>query len=150
MSEPKPLTILLAEDDPDDRYLISEALDESQVLARLYFVADGEELLDYLYHRGQYADTSAWPPPDLILLDLNMPLKDGREALGEIKANPELRQIPVVVLTTSRTREDIRKTYSLGSSGYISKPDSFGELINIMQEIGRYWHEVVALPPEEE
>lgn len=145
---PRPINILLAEDDPDDRYLISEALDESRLNIHLYIVEDGEELLDYLYRRGKYADETQWPTPGLILLDLNMPRKDGREALQEIKADPRLRRIPIVALTTSRADEDIFRTYDNGVSGYIPKPVSFTGLLEVMNAIGLYWLQVAKLPKE--
>jgi len=145
---PRPINVLLAEDDPDDRYLISEALDESRLNIHLYIVEDGEELLDYLYRRGKYTDEAKWPAPGLILLDLNMPRKDGREALQEIKADPNLRRIPVVVLTTSRAEEDIARTYDTGISGYIQKPVSFTGLLEVMNAIGLYWLQVAKLPKE--
>jgi CheY-like chemotaxis protein len=145
---PRPINVLLAEDDPDDRYLISEALDESRLNIHLYIVEDGDELLDYLYRRDKYADESQWPTPGLILLDLNMPRKDGREALIEIKADPRLRRIPVVVLTTSRAEEDIARTYDTGISGYIQKPVSFTGLLEVMNAIGLYWLQVAKLPKE--
>jgi CheY-like chemotaxis protein len=145
---PRPINVLLAEDDPDDRYLISEALDESRLNIHLYIVEDGDELLDYLYRRDKYADETQWPTPGLILLDLNMPRKDGREALVEIKADPRLRRIPVVVLTTSRAEEDIARTYDTGISGYIQKPVSFTGLLEVMNAIGLYWLQVAKLPKE--
>jgi CheY-like chemotaxis protein len=145
---PRPINVLLAEDDPDDRYLISEALDESRLNIHLYIVEDGDELLDYLYRRDKYADETQWPTPGLILLDLNMPRKDGREALVEIKADPRLRRIPVVVLTTSQAEEDIARTYDTGISGYIQKPVSFTGLLEVMNAIGLYWLQVAKLPKE--
>jgi CheY-like chemotaxis protein len=145
---PRPINILLAEDDDDDRYLISEALDESHLNIRLYIVEDGDELLDYLYRRGKYADEIQWPKPGLILLDLNMPRKDGREALQEIKADPHLRRIPIVVLTTSKADEDVAKTYDTGISGYITKPVSFTGLREVMDAIGHYWLQTAQLPKE--
>jgi CheY-like chemotaxis protein len=145
---PRPINVLLAEDDPDDRYLISEALDESRLNIHLYIVEDGDELLDYLYRRDKYADETQWPTPGLILLDLNMPRKDGREALVEIKADPRLKRIPVVVLTTSRAEEDIARTYDTGISGYIQKPVSFTGLLEVMNAIGLYWLQVAKLPKE--
>ena len=144
-----PITILLAEDDSDDRYLISEALDESDVESQLYIVENGEELLDYLRHQGKFADTNKYPRPELILLDLNMPLMDGREALAQIKKDPDLNKIPVIVLTTSQAGEDIQKTYGLGITGFISKPMSFSGLVEIMQSIGDYWCRSVTLPSRE-
>lgn len=141
------IVILLAEDDPDDRYLISEAFDEGELASELFIVNDGEEMLDYLHCRGKYKDSVQWPRPNLILLDLNMPRKDGREVLAEIKAHPELRRIPVVVLTTSQAEEDILRSYDLGVSGFITKPVSFKALLEIMRSIGDYWLKIVELPP---
>jgi CheY-like chemotaxis protein len=138
--------ILMAEDDPDDRLLSREAVSEANLNFELVFVQDGEELLDYLERRGAYADGKSAPRPCLILLDLNMPRKDGREALREIKKNPALRQIPVVVLTTSKAEEDILRCYDLGVSGYITKPVQFDELVEIMRTIGTYWFDTVELP----
>jgi CheY-like chemotaxis protein len=144
----KPIVILLADDDEEDRMLAADALAESRVVNDLRFVEDGDELLDYLYHRGAYADASASPPPGLILLDLNMPRNDGREALREIKADPDLRRIPVIVLTTSKAEEDIYRTYDLGANSFITKPVSFEGLVSVMRDIGRYWIEIVELPPD--
>ena len=143
----KPVVILMAEDDPDDRLLSREALDEAHLSNELYFVNDGEELMDYLYQRNKYAGEVRAPRPGLILLDLNMPRKDGREALEEIKADEEMRCIPVVVLTTSKAEEDIVRSYELGVSGYITKPVSLQGLIDVMRVIGKYWFEIVELPP---
>jgi CheY-like chemotaxis protein len=142
----KPIVILLADDDEEDRMLTSDALEESRVVNDLRFVEDGEELLDYLYQRGRYSDPDAAPSPGLILLDLNMPRKDGREALREIKADPNLRRIPVIVLTTSKAEEDIYRTYDLGANSFITKPVHFNALVEVMKEIGRYWIEIVELP----
>lgn len=146
----KSINILLAEDDADDRYLINEALDESGVNCRLYIVEDGDELLDYLNRRGKYQDEGDWPTPSLILLDLNMPRLDGREALAEIKAHPKLRGIPIVVLTTSQAEEDIVQTYALGVSGFITKPVSFTGLREVMETLGKYWLRTVELPNHRE
>lgn len=143
----QPVVILLAEDDPDDRYLISEAFDESSLPVRLFIVNDGEEMLDYLKHRAKYTDAARWPLPALIVLDLNMPRKDGREVLAEIKTDPHLRRIPVVVLTTSQAEEDIVRAYDLGVSGFITKPVSFNTLLEIMKSLGNYWLNIVELPP---
>jgi CheY-like chemotaxis protein len=145
MPPPTPITILLADDDADDRMLTRDALAESRLANDLRFVEDGEELLDYLLKRGKYADADA-PRPGLILLDLNMPRKDGREALKEIKAEPTLRQIPVVVLTTSKAEEDIYRTYDLGVNSFITKPVTFDGLVTVMRALGRYWFEIVELP----
>jgi CheY-like chemotaxis protein len=144
----KPIVILLADDDEEDRMLAADALEESRVVNDLRFVEDGDELLDYLYRRGRYSDADAAPTPGLILLDLNMPRKDGREALREIKADPDLRRIPIVVLTTSKAEEDIYRTYDLGANSFITKPVSFDCLVNVMRDLGRYWIEIVELPPD--
>ena len=142
-----PIKILMAEDDPDDRMLAKEALEESRLANRLEFVEDGEELVDYLQRRGKYADLNGSPLPGLILLDLNMPRKDGREALREIKADSCLRRIPVVVLTTSKAEEDVCRTYDLGVNSYITKPVTFDGMVEIMKTLGKYWFEIVELPP---
>jgi two-component system, response regulator len=146
MTSARPITILLADDDPDDRMLARDALDESRLANDLHEVTDGEELLEYLRRQGKYADPASAPRPGLILLDLNMPRKDGREALREIKADPQLRSIPVVVLTTSQAEEDIYRTYDLGVSSFITKPVSFEGLVTVMKALGRYWFEIVELP----
>jgi len=142
----KGITILLVDDDEDDRLLALEALQEARLTNRVYTVEDGEELMEYLQHRGRYKKPGAAPRPGLILLDLNMPRKDGREALREIKAEPDLRQIPVVVLTTSKAEEDILRTYDLGVNSFISKPVSFEGLVEIMRTLSVYWFEIVRLP----
>jgi CheY-like chemotaxis protein len=144
-----PITILLADDDPDDCMMVKEALVESRVLNQLATVADGEELMDYLHRRGRYESLRGVPYPFVILLDLNMPRKDGREALAEIKSDPHLRKIPVVVLTTSKAEEDIYRTYDLGVNSYITKPVTFEGLVDVMRTIGRYWIEIVELPRED-
>jgi len=140
------ITILLADDDPDDRLLARQALEKSRLANDLRCVEDGEELLDYLHRRGKYADPKESPRPGLILLDLNMPRKDGREALREIKNDPRLRDIPIVVLTTSKAEEDVARTYNLGVNSYITKPVQFSALVEIMRAIGTYWFEIVELP----
>ena len=141
-----PIAILMADDDPDDCMLAREALAESRLANDLYQVGDGEELLQYLRREGKYVDAVTFPRPGLILLDLNMPRKDGREALRDIKADPALRSIPVVVLTTSKAEEDIYRTYDLGVSSFIAKPVSFDGLVEVMKALGRYWFEIVELP----
>lgn len=141
----QPIVILMADDDADDRMLTKDALEESRVLNELRFVEDGEELMDYLKRRGKYADADA-PRPGLILLDLNMPKKDGREALKEIKADPDLRRIPIVVMTTSKAEEDIFRSYDIGASSFITKPVTFGRLVDLMRALGDYWVEFVELP----
>ncbi len=145
----RPIAILIAEDDEEDRMLAREALAESRLANDIYFVQDGEELMDYLYRRGPYADPARAPWPGLILLDLNMPKKSGREALEEIKADPELRKIPVVILTTSKTEADIYRSYDLGANSYIVKPVSFPGLVEVMMTLEKYWFEIVELPPED-
>ena len=147
----KPILILMADDDADDRLLAQDALAECRLAGgsgsahELQFVENGEELLDYLQRRGKYAQSSH-QRPGLILLDLNMPRKDGREALKEIKTHPELRRIPVVVLTTSKADTDIAKIYELGANSFISKPVTFDALVKVMKTIGSYWLETVELP----
>lgn len=142
----KAITLLMADDDEDDRMMARSALESSRLANDLRFVLDGEELMDYLLRRGEYADPARSPRPGLILLDLNMPRKDGREALREIKADPELRRIPVVVLTTSKAEQDVLSTYDLGANSYIVKPVTFAQLVTTMKSIGDYWFEIVALP----
>jgi CheY-like chemotaxis protein len=148
--ERKPIVILLADDDEEDRMLACDALAESRVSNNINCVTDGEDLMDYLQRRGKYTTPAAAPRPGLILLDLNMPKKDGREALREIKSNPRLRQIPVVVMTTSKADEDIYRSYDSGASSFISKPVTFDGLVELMKGLGRYWFEIVDLPPHEE
>lgn len=145
-SRPGPVPILLAEDDPDDQAFTREALAESRLANELIVVEDGQELLDYLRREGAYADPADAPRPGLILLDLKMPRKDGLEALEEIKKDPSLRRIPVVVLTTSRADEDISRSYDLGVNSFIQKPVSFDGLVEAIRGLGRYWFEIVELP----
>jgi CheY-like chemotaxis protein len=140
--------ILYAEDDPEDRMLVEDAMDESRLANEMHFVEDGEELMDYLYRRGKYAELNDKPLPGLILLDLNMPKKDGREALEEIKNDPDLKRIPIVVLTTSKAEEDILSTYDLGVSGFIIKPVTFESLVSLLKTVSKYWFEVVEPPPQ--
>ena len=144
------MTILLAEDDPDDRMLAREAFEESRLLNSFEMVEDGEELMDYLHAAGAYSGESAKPLPGLILLDLNMPRKDGREALKEIKSDPLLRRIPIVVLTTSKAEEDILRTYDLGVNSFIVKPVTFDALVDVLKTLGKYWFEIVQLPSDGE
>lgn len=145
MQKPQTITILMADDDPDDRMLTKEAFKENKLANNLHFVENGEQLMDYLHRRGEYNATNA-PRPGIILLDLNMPKKDGREALKEIKSDPVLKRIPVVILTTSKAEEDIIRSYDLGVSSFISKPVSFEGLLNVAREIGNYWFGIVVLP----
>ncbi len=144
----KPITILMADDDPDDRELTREAFEENHLANDLRFVEDGEELLDYLHQRGKYAAEGAAPTPGLILLDLNMPRKDGREALQEIKSDPRLRNIRVIVMTTSKAEEDVLRSYDLSAASYITKPVTFERLVDVVKTIGKYWLEIVELPPD--
>jgi len=146
----QPITILLADDDPEDRMLTREALQESRCANKLDTVVDGEELLDYLHRRGKFAILNGVPLPGLILLDLNMPRKDGRTALQEIKSDPRLRRIPIVVLTTSKAEEDIYRSYDLGVNSFISKPVKFEGLVELMKTVSYYWVEIVKLPVVEE
>jgi CheY-like chemotaxis protein len=146
ISAGKNLVILMADDDADDRLLAKDGLSECKLEGEVRFVEDGEDLLDYLQQRGKYAGGANAPTPNLILLDLNMPKKDGREALREIKSNPSLRRIPVVVLTTSTADTDITKAYDLGANSFISKPVAFDALVHVMGALGHYWSEIVELP----
>lgn len=139
-------TILMADDDEDDCLLAREALAESRLVNNLYIVQDGEQLMDYLYQRGKYSDRHSAPRPGLILLDLNMPKKDGREALKQIKADTNLRRIPVVILTTSNADADIHRSYELGANSFIAKPVTFSGLVEVMKTLGKYWFEIVELP----
>jgi len=144
----RPITILMADDDADDRQMTKEAFEESHLTNDLRFVEDGVELLDYLQRRGKYSDPASSPRPGLILLDLNMPKKDGREALKEIKADPRLKPIRVVILTTSKAEEDIFRTYNLSAASYIAKPVTFAALIDVVKTLGKYWLEIVELPTD--
>ena len=141
----KPVTILMADDDPDDRLLAGEAMEESDLANELSFVEDGVELMDYLRGEGKFAENPP-PRPGVILLDLNMPRINGREALVELKSDPKLRRIPVVILTTSKAQEDIIRSYDLGVNSFIVKPVTFEKLVDVMRAVGRYWFEIVELP----
>ncbi len=145
-AEKKTLIILMADDDEDDRLLTHEALMESRVLNELHFAEDGVQLMGYLRGEGVYADREKYPLPGLILLDLNMPKMDGREALAEMKKDPVLKRIPVVILTTSKAEEDMLKGYDLGAASYITKPVTFDVLVELMRTLGKYWVEFVELP----
>jgi CheY-like chemotaxis protein len=149
MTKGAPIILLLAEDDPDDRMMIRDALMEDRVVNELHEVADGEELLAYLRREGRYETLRDQPLPGLILLDLNMPRMDGREALEVIKHDPKLRKIPVVVLTTSKAEEDIVRSYDSGANSFIAKPVTFSALVDLMRLIGKYWVQIVELPPAE-
>ncbi len=141
--------ILVADDDPDDCLLTREAFRESLPANEVRFVHNGEELLNYLRGAPPFTDRQRYPLPGLILLDLNMPLKDGREALAEIKADPRLRSIPVVILTTSAEEEDILRSYANGVNSFITKPVSFSGLLAVVHALGHYWLDIVALPTEQ-
>lgn len=138
--------ILIAEDDDDQYELTSSALSGYRLTNKLRRVVDGEDLMNYLLRHGEYQNRELYPRPRIILLDLNMPRKDGREALREIKAHPELKRIPVVVLTVSRDEQDIGRMYDLGANSYIAKPTGFGRLEEILKTFGHYWFEVAELP----
>ena len=140
------IVILVADDDAEDRMLVKDALEESRLKNNIQFVENGEELVDYLHNRGRFTDKDKYPTPGLILLDLNMPKKDGREALKEIKADDHLKVIPIVVLTTSKAEEDILRTYDLGVSSFITKPVTFTALVDVMRTLSKYWFEIVELP----
>jgi CheY-like chemotaxis protein len=150
MNSHKSVFVLVADDDQEDCLLIQEAFKEGLLINGLRFVQDGEELLDYLHHQGKYQEPLSSPRPGIILLDLNMPRMDGREALKEIKADPDLKKIPVLVFTTSRDEEDIYRSYNLGANSFITKPVSFSGLIEAVKSLGKYWFEIVELPTDEE
>lgn len=145
MSNRRSITIIIADDDPEDRMLAEDALQESRLVNDIRFVEDGEELIEYLQQRGKYSDPDTSPRPGMILLDLNMPRMDGREALKIIKGDPDLRRIPVVVLTTSKAEEDIYRSYDLGVNSFIIKPVTFDSLVNIMRVLEQYWFEIVEI-----
>lgn len=140
--------ILLVEDDPEDQELSRRALQDDVVRTDLHVVSDGEAALDYLHNRGAFADRRSAPRPDLMLLDLNLPRIDGREVLRQMRADPQLRRIPVVVFTTSRQEEDIIRSYDLGCNSFISKPIAIDEFISTIRHLGAYWLELVTLSPE--
>jgi CheY-like chemotaxis protein len=140
----RPFEVLLVEDNPGDVMLTTEALEEAKLHINMSVVSDGVDALAFLYRRGPYAEA---PRPDLMLLDLNMPRKDGREVLAEIKADPDLRGIPVVVLTTSRAEQDIVRTYNLHANAYVTKPVDLEQFIAIVHTINQFWFTIVTLPP---
>jgi len=142
----KCISILMADDDEDDRLLAKEALVEAKLACDIYFVEDGGELLDYLNHRGKFSNEGDAPRPGLILLDLNMPKMDGREALKAIKSDPNLMKIPIVILTTSKAEEDVHRTYNLGVNSFITKPLTFEGLVDVMKALDNYWFQIVKLP----
>lgn len=147
MNRPKkPTIVLMVENSPDEQNLTRKALEQSRFINEVQVVEDGEQLLNYLYRRGQYKRVTA-PRPNLILLDLYLPKIDGLKALQEIKADPDLRRIPIVVLTPSKVETDIYRSYELGASSYIPKPATFEALLDVMDTLGRYWFGIVELPP---
>jgi CheY-like chemotaxis protein len=150
MKTPKPITILVADDDPDDRQLTLEAFHEAKLANDLRFVEDGVELMDYLNRRGKYSDPESSPRPGIILLDLNMPRKDGREALIEMKQDPRFKTIRVVIMTTSNAEEDIARSYAQSAASYITKPVTFDALVDVIRTFGKYWLEIVELPNGDE
>lgn len=141
------IRILVADDDADDRLLIQDAFEESRLGNPVDFVEDGVELMDYLHKRGNY-EIADHCLPGIILLDLNMPRKDGRTALKEIKQDPAFKKIPIVILTTSKSEEDILRTYDLGVNSFITKPVTFDQLVEVARVVAKYWIEIVALPIE--
>ena len=148
MPNPKPITILMADDDPDDRQLTKEAFEEARLANDLRFVEDGVELLDYLHRRGKYADPDTSPRPGIILLDLNLPGTDGREVLEMVKADENLKRIPVVVLTTSTDERDVDACYRAGANSYVKKPVDLEGFMQAIERLNGYWFEVVILPLE--
>jgi len=144
----KPIIILYAEDDEEDRLLMQDALKESRLTNELHFVEDGEEMMEYLHRRGKYSKLNALSLPGLILLDLNLPKKDGREVLAEIKSDGDLKRIPVVILTTSKAEEDIIKTYDLHANCYVTKPVGFEQFVTVVKSIEKFWLNIVVLPPQ--
>lgn len=139
----EPITILMAEDDVGDQVLVKRAFQKARVINRLLIVNDGEELMQYIRREGRFTDARR---PDLILLDLNMPKKDGREAMKEIKDDSDLRTIPVIVLTSSAADEDIVRSYNLGANSYIQKPVTFEKMVEVIETLGKYWMGIVKLP----
>lgn len=151
MNKPlKPITILMADDDADDRQMTREAFEESRLANDLRFVENGVQLMDYLLRLNNFQSPESSPRPGLILLDLNMPKMDGREALQQIKSDPRLKNIRVVVMTTSKAEEDIVRTYDLGASSYVTKPVTFAALVDVIRTMGKYWLEIVELPNDAE
>ena len=148
--QPKPITILMADDDPGDRVLAAEAMKDARLINDVRFVENGEELMDYLNARGKFAPPALAPRPGLILLDLNMPRKDGRTVLKELKNTPALRNIPVAVLTTSKDDADVYRSYDLGVNSYIVKPVTFEAIVDTLQTLEKHWFQIVELPSDGE
>jgi CheY-like chemotaxis protein len=143
VDRPDPIEVLLVEDDPGDVLLIREAFEDNKVANRLHVVADGVEALEFMRQSGEHAEA---PRPDLVLLDLNLPRKDGREVLAEVKNDDELRSIPVVVLTTSQAEEDVLRSYDLHANAYVTKPVDFDRFIGVVRQIDQFFVSVVKLP----
>jgi CheY-like chemotaxis protein len=143
LAEARPIEILLVEDDPGDILITTEALEQSKLANNLHTVENGEEAVAFLRREGQFADAVR---PDLVLLDLNLPRRDGREVLAEIKADPDLRRIPVVVLTTSSAEEDVLRSYDLHANAYITKPVDFANFVNVVRQVDDFFFTVVRLP----
>lgn len=141
----EPIEILLAEDNPGDVKLTRKALDQGDLLNNLHVVNDGIEAMKFLRKEGEYADT---PMPDLLLLDLNMPKKDGRQVMQDMDADPQLRRIPVVVLTSSEAEEDVVRSYELSANAYLTKPVDFDGFVDIINRLENFWFEVVKMPPK--
>ena len=144
--ETRPIDILLVEDNPGDVRLTREALKDAKVLNEIYVARDGVEAMQFVHNEGSFANA---PMPDIILLDLNLPKKDGREVLAEIKKDPKLRHIPIVILTTSKADEDIIRTYDLHANAYITKPVDLNRFVEIMHALEQFWFTIVKLPPKE-
>jgi CheY-like chemotaxis protein len=140
---PTSIEVLLVEDDPGDVLLIREAFADNKVTNRLHVVSDGVEAMEFMRRKGQYADA---PRPDLVLLDLNLPRKDGREVLADVKSDQDLRTIPVVVLTTSQAEEDVLRSYDLHANAYVTKPVDFDRFIGVVRQIDQFFVSVVKLP----
>jgi CheY-like chemotaxis protein len=143
VDRPDPIEVLLVEDDPGDVLLIREAFEDNKVANRLHVVADGVEAIEFMRQSGEHAEA---PRPDLVLLDLNLPRKDGREVLAEVKNDDELRSIPVVVLTTSQAEEDVLRSYDLHANAYVTKPVDFDRFIGVVRQIDQFFVSVVKLP----
>ena len=148
MKAARSIEILIADDDAEDRMLILDALKESRLKNNVQCVENGEELMQYLQNKGKFSDKKKYPMPGIILLDLNMPKKDGREALKEIKAEKKFKNIPIIILTTSKAEEDVLKTYNLGANSFITKPVTFTAMVDVMNTLKKYWFEIVELPGE--
>ncbi|HWB65186.1 MAG TPA: response regulator [Chitinophagales bacterium] len=146
MKSQNPIEILIADDDAEDRMLIIDALKENRLRNNIQTVENGEELMEYLRNTGKYTDRQKYPRPGILLLDLNMPKKDGREVLKEIRADEQLKGLPIIILTTSKAEEDILKTYNLGVNSFITKPVHFTAMVDIMKTLNKFWLEIVELP----